>query len=294
LERISYYIFFFFIRLFAVIPFWALHQLSNMLNFLFYYCIPYRKKVIRQNITKSFPGLGQVEQKKIIKGFYRNFCDILIEGIKGQTLNKKDMLERYLFVNPEVLNDLYSRGQDVLCVGAHYANWEWGIMAAPLQLKHKLFAFYTPMTNKPIDSYIRANRKKWGTELVATQDVRKIFNAKKDEPVAYFFGADQSPSNPKGSHWMEFLNQDTACMKGPEYFARRYQLPVVYFDVQRLRRGYYTVAMKILEEDPVNTASGEITENYMHTLEQLILNKPEDYLWSHRRWKYSRDKSETA
>lgn len=230
----------------------------------------------------------------IIKGFYHNFCDIMIEGIKGQTLTKKDMLERYVFVNPKVLNDLYSKGQDVICVGAHYANWEWGIMAAPLQLNHKLFAFYTPLTNKHIDSYMRQNRKKWGTELVAQKDVRKPFNERKDEPAAYFFGADQSPSNPKGSHWMEFLNQDTACMKGPEFFARRYRLPVVYFDVQRFKKGHYTVMLKVLEDDPANTISGEITENYMHTLEQLILNKPEDYLWSHRRWKHSRDKRETA
>ena len=290
MKRITYYIFVFFTQLFAVIPFWALYGLSNMLYLLFYYIIPYRKRVIRQNISRSFPDLDQEGQEKIIKGFYRNLCDILVEWVKGQTISKKDLQERYVFVNPEVLNDLYSKGQDVLCVGSHYANWEWGIMAAPLQLSHKLFGIYTPMTNKLIDSYIRKNRKKSGSELVAKQDVRKVFNAKKDKPAAYFFGADQSPSNPKGSHWMEFLNQDTPCMKGPEFFARRYRLPVVYFDIQRLKRGYYTAKLKVIEDDPVNTTSGEITENYMHTLEQLIIKKPGDYLWSHRRWKHSRDK----
>ncbi|MCK5822006.1 MAG: lysophospholipid acyltransferase family protein [Bacteroidales bacterium] len=290
MERISYYIFLFFTRLFAIIPFWALYCFSNMFYFLFYYIIPYRKKIIWQNISRSFPDLDQKEQTKIIKGFYRNLCDLLVEWVKGQTLSNKALLKRYVFVNPEVLNDLYSNGQDVVCVGSHYANWEWGIMAAPLQLKHKLIAFYTPMTNKPIDFYIRQNRKKLGSELIAKEDVRKVFNAKYDKPAAYFFGADQSPSNPKGSHWMKFLNQDTPCMKGPEFFARRYHLPVVYFDIQRLRRGYYTAKLKVIEYDPVNTVAGEITENYMHTLEQLIIKKPEDYLWSHRRWKHSRDK----
>lgn len=294
MERISYYIFIFFTRLFAVIPFWALYGLSNMFYFLFYYILPYRKRVIRQNISRSFPDLDQAGQIKIIKGFYRNLCDILIEWVKGQTLSKKELLKRYVFINPEILNDLYENGQDVLCVGSHYANWEWGIMAAPLQLKYKLVAFYTPLTNKPIDLYIRKNRKKLGTELVDKEDVRKVFNTKYDKPVVYFFGADQSPSNPKGSHWMEFLNQDTACMKGPEFFARRYRLPVVYFDIQRLRRGYYTAKLKVIEDDSVHTVSGEITEKYMHTLEQIILEKPENYLWSHRRWKHSRDKGETA
>lgn len=286
--RVIYYIFYLFTRLFGVLPFRLLYVFSDFLYLLFYYIIPYRKTVIRQNIERSFPNINQREKIKIIKGFYHNLCDILVEGIKGFTMTEKDILKRYVFINPEVMDDLYEKGQNVVSVGAHYANWEWGIMAAPLQLKHKLYAFYTPLSNKPIDEYMRNNRKKWGTELVSNREVKRVFNAQDDKPVAYFFGADQSPSKPGGSHWMEFLNQDTACIKGPEFFARRYHLPVVYFDVQRVKRGYYTVTLKSLETDPVNTSSGEITENYMHTLEQLILNKPEDYLWSHRRWKHSR------
>lgn len=286
--RISFYLFYLFTQFFRIVPFIVLYGFSNMCYWLFYHCIPYRKKVIRQNIERSFPGLSSSDQAMIIKGFYRNLCDILLEGIKGFTMAEKDLRKRYVFVNPEVMNDLYDQGKDVVSVGAHYANWEWGIMAAPFQLKHRLLAFYTPLTNKYIDTYMRRSRKKWGTELVSNREVKGIIDAKNDEPVTYFFGADQSPGNPKGAHWMEFLNQDTACMKGAEFFARRYHLPVVYYDVQRVRRGYYTVTLKVLENDPVNTNSGEITENYMHTLEGIILKKPEDYLWSHRRWKHSR------
>ena len=186
------------------------------------------------------------------------------------------------------MNDLFDKGQDIIAVGSHYANWEWGIIAAPLQLKHKIYGFYTPLSNKAIDSYMRKNRKKWGTELVQSTEVKNVFDLKKDKPVCYFFGADQSPTNPKGSHWMQFLNQDTACIKGPEIFARRNRLSIVYFDVQRIKKGYYTVKLKVLEDDPINTASGEITEKYMHTLEQIIIDKPEDFLWSHRRWKHER------
>jgi len=289
--RITFYIFYFFTRLFALVPYWILYLKSYILYLLFFYLIPYRKKVIRQNIERSFPSLSSKEKINIIKGFYHNLCDILLEGIKGFTISKKALMKRYVFVNPEVMNDLYEKGINVVSVGAHYANWEWGIMAAPLQLKHKLYAFYTPLTNTFMDSYMRKNRKKWGTELVSNREVKRVFSEQNDKPVTYFFGADQSPSNPKGSHWMNFLNQDTATMKGPEFFARRYQLPVVYYDVQRIKKGHYTVTLKVIENDPVNTASGEITENYMHTLEGLIINKPEDYLWSHRRWKHSRNKS---
>jgi KDO2-lipid IV(A) lauroyltransferase len=186
------------------------------------------------------------------------------------------------------MNDLFDKGQDVLAVGSHYANWEWGILAAPLQLKHKFYAFYTPLTNKPLDAYMRKNRNKWGTDLVSKDKVKSVFDAEHDKPVCYFFGADQSPAKPKGAHWMQFLNQDTACIRGPEIFARRNKLPVVYFDVQRVKKGYYTVSLKVIEDDPVNTDPGEITEKYMKTLEQIIKDKPEDFLWSHRRWKHVR------
>ena len=286
--RFTYYLFYLFTRLFAILPFWILELVSFKLYFLFYYLIPYRKKVIKKNIERSFPDLSHNRQVKIVQGFYKNLADIFLEGIKGFSISEKDLQKRYIFLNPEVMNELYEKGQDVIAVGSHYANWEWGIIAAPMHLKHKLYAFYMPLTNKPIDSYMRENRKKWGTELVSIREVKKAFDAKDERPAMYFFGADQSPGNPKGAHWMKFLNQDTACNKGPEFFARRYRMPVVYFDVQRVKKGFYTVFLKVIESDPVNTSSGEITENYMHTLEQIIIDKPEDFLWSHRRWKHKR------
>lgn len=224
----------------------------------------------------------------MVKAFYKNLCDILLEGIKGFSMSKEEITARYRFINPEVMNDYFSQGQEVISVGAHYANWEWGIIAAPSQLKHKLIAFYTPLSNKFIDANMRDSRKKFGTMLMSKTDVRKAFSFKKDKPATYFFGADQSPAKPGGAHWMKFLNQDTACMKGHEFFAKYYNLPVIYFDVQRVKRGNYTVHLLPLEENPGETSSGEITEKYMHLLEKIILRKPEDYLWSHRKWKHKR------
>jgi len=289
--RFIYYIFKLFTFIFKVTPFWLLYFISDLLFVFLCYLIPYRKKVVRQNIEHSFPTLNKKEQSKIIRGFYHNLCDILLEGIKGFSITKKELKIRYVFLNPEVMNDMFDRGQDVISVGSHYANWEWGIIAAPLQLKHKLYALYFPLRNKYIDDYIKKSRNRLGTELVSTGEVKRIFDKKDDKPCSYFFGADQNPANAKGAHWMKFLNQDTACLKGPEFFARRYNVTIVYFDVQRLRRGYYTVTLKVLEADANNTSSGEITSCFMSTLEKIILKKPQDYLWSHKRWKHIRPDS---
>jgi KDO2-lipid IV(A) lauroyltransferase len=214
----------------------------------------------------------------------------LLEGIKGFTISKKSLMKRYQFINPELINAYFKKGIDVVSVGSHYANWEWGIIIAPIQLQHMLYAFYTPISNKYLDKYVRDSRSKLGTKMISLKDIREAFKTERDVPTTFFFGADQSPSNPKAAYWMTFLNQDTPCMQGLEFFARRYKMPVIYFDVQRIKRGHYTVELKVLEEEPGKTESGEITEKYMHFLEKIIKNKPEDYLWSHRRWKHQRKK----
>ena len=261
-----FYIFYFFVRLFGFLPFRVIYLISDFLYFTFYYLIPYRRKVIQQNIERSFPNFNKAERIKVIKGFYRNLCDIFVEGIKGFTISKKDLLKRYVFINPDVIDKYYDNNQEIISVGAHYANWEWGIMAAPLQIKHKIYAFYTPLTNKSIDAYMRENRKKWGTELLPVLKIRTAFSEEKQKPSMYFFGADQSPIRTRDSHWMQFLNQDTACMKSPEFFSKFHNLPIIYFDVQRVKRGFYQVNLQVLDSNPEQTDSGEITEKYMHTL----------------------------
>jgi KDO2-lipid IV(A) lauroyltransferase len=288
--RVTYFIVFVFIKLFALLPFSVLYFKSNLLYYLFYYVIHYRRKVVRTNIERSFPEMQATEKLRIEKAFYRNLCDILLEGIKGFTISEKSLQKRYRFLNPELMNQYYEHGIDIVSVGSHYANWEWGIIIAPLQLHHKLYAFYTPLSNRYLDRYVRDSRGKLGTKLISLKDIREAFKAERNFPTTFFFGADQSPSNPKAAYWMTFLNQDTPCMQGLEFFARRYKMPVVYYDVQRIKRGHYTVELKVLEKEPGKTESGEITEKYMRFLEQIIINKPEHYLWSHRRWKHQRIK----
>ncbi|MDH5398103.1 MAG: lysophospholipid acyltransferase family protein [Cyclobacteriaceae bacterium] len=286
--RITYYIFLFFVQVFRFMPFWAVYLFSDFLRFLLLYLVPYRRKVVWSNLTNSFPEKSDREKKKLVRAFYKNLCDILVEGVKGFTMSGESIARRYRFINPEILNDRFAEGQNIIATGAHYANWEWGIMAAPLFLKHKNIAFYTRLSNKYLDVYMRESRERFGSSLLPSQKVRKAFVEEKVKPTSFFFGADQVPFRLKGVHWMEFLNQDTACMKGPEFFARMYKMPVYYFDVQRVRRGHYTVEIFLLEEKSGDTADNEITEKYMRFLEGLIRKKPEDYLWTHRRWKRKR------
>ncbi|MFQ5335322.1 MAG: lysophospholipid acyltransferase family protein, partial [Flavobacteriales bacterium] len=287
--RLFYYIFRCLTGIFHVLPFRLIYLKSILISFALYRLIAYRRKVVWANIFNAFPEKTQAERKWIEKAFYRNLGDIILEGIKGFSIRKKVLRERFCFKNPEVLDHWFETGVSIVAVGAHYANWEWGVMAAPMFIKHKPIAFYTPLTNPFVNEYMCTNRSKFGTEMVPTNKIKDAISASGNTPVLWFFGADQSPSNIKSVHWMKFLNQETACNRGAEFFARRYGLPVVYFDVQRIRRGYYEVEIRVLFDNAANTSAGEVTTQYFHTLEQIIRAKPEDYLWSHRRWKHKRE-----
>lgn len=278
----------------CLIPFKFLYIFSDFVFILLYFIFGYRKKIVLENVNNSFPELSSKERIAIVKKFYNNLSDILMEGLKGFTMNQIQFQKRYKLINPELLNDYFDLGLDIICVGSHYANWEWGIMAAPRQVKHQMTAIYTPLTNKRINKYTIKNRSRYGTGMIPKSEARKALSEKRRIPTAYLFGGDQSPARIRNVHWMELLNQDTAVLKGAEHFAKLLKCPVIYFDVQRVKRGYYTVGVSTLFQNPCETSEGEITEKYMRTLEEIVRRKPEDFLWSHRRWKHKREREEVT
>jgi KDO2-lipid IV(A) lauroyltransferase len=215
-------------------------------------------------------------------------CDLLLESTKGYSVNTKELMKRYHCVNPEVANQYFDKGQDIIIALSHYCNWEWGTQVASTVYKFDAVTFYKPLTNKFIDKYMYTLRNRRGMTLLSIYETHRATRATNEKPKAYFMVSDQSPENHKKAYWTTFLNQETACIKGVEIYAKLFNLPVIYLDVQRLKRGYYRVEMEEICCSPKSTASGEITEKYMKKLESIIINKPENWLWSHRRWKVKR------
>jgi len=237
------------------------------------------------NLTKAFPEKSAENIETLTRNYYNHLCDVILESIKGYTLSTNKLLKRYIFLNPIVVNQYFEKGQDVIIAMSHYCNWEWGSMAAGTVLKHKLVSLYKPLSNKYTDNYVRKLRKKQNMELVSIYDPKYIFRLQKNNPKAFFFISDQNPGNIKKVFWTKFLNQDTAWLRGIEDYAKVFNMPVVYVDIERVIRGYYTVQMQVLCNNPSETVPGEITERYIRKLESIVIKNPEDWLWSHRRWK---------
>jgi Kdo2-lipid IVA lauroyltransferase/acyltransferase len=285
MKFISYLFFRFFIILFSLTPFAVLYLFSDLMSFLLRKVIKYRYKVIQENISCSFPDYTVKERNIIIRKFYSNLTDVMIETIKSYSMSEKKLAQHVKVLNPEIFDSYFISKKSVCGITSHYANWEWTALVAQHYLKHNNNAFYRPLSNKFIDRYLKINRSKSGMHLYPIQITARAFIENKNKTCFFIMVADQSPSKVEQAYWFDFLNQKTAFLHGPEMYAKKYNLPVYFIDIQRVKRGLYEVILSPIAENPSILSEGKITHLYMKKLEEVIKLKPEDWLWSHRRWK---------
>jgi KDO2-lipid IV(A) lauroyltransferase len=272
-----------------MMPFMIIYVFSDLIFFLIYHIIGYRRNVVAANLCSSFPEKDKAEIRLLSKKFYHHLCDISLESIKGFSMSKADIVRRHRILNPELADYHYNKGVSTISVPGHYNNWEWGSMSPGLQLKYPIVGIYKSMSNKLIDEYAKKHRARFNTRLAPLHETASTFNELSGMPHAYVMASDQSPTNLKECYWIDFLNHDTAWLHGPEKYARKYNWPVLYVDIQKVKRGFYEIKLVQLTDDPASLPEGEITRLYTQHLEKSISQEPAYWLWSHRRWKRQRD-----
>jgi Kdo2-lipid IVA lauroyltransferase/acyltransferase len=272
----------------SLLPPAGMYAFSDFMYLVLYRLLGYRKKVVVDNLRKSFPEKSDEEIRAITKKFYRHFCDIFIEGIKPFTASEEFIQGRVKLVNGELLEKYFHQNRSVILATGHYANWEWPALAFIRHSSHKALGIYKPLTSKFFDRKLQQTRSKFGLTLMAIREVAQYFEEHKNEPCSYGFIFDQSPSNPSKGHWVKFLNRDTVVLTGVERYARQYDFPVIYGKITREKRGFYRIEYELITDTPQQTREGEITEAIMRVNEKLIVAAPEFYLWTHRRWKHKR------
>ena len=283
MAQILYYLI---IKPLSLLPLGVLHLLADGVAFMLIRVTPYRRQLVKENISNSFPDKSPAEIRAIVHRFYHHLADLAFESIKIFSITKEQALKRCRVVNPEVLDKYFAEGKHVIVVGGHYNNWEMLAVAIDMQLKHQIVGIYSTMTNKFLNRKFAESRSKFGLQLVPKEGVKDYFKARHPKPAATIFGADQSPHRKKKHfYWTTFLNQDTAVQFGTEKYAVEYNYPVVFVEIKKVKRGYYEILFKELEEDPQSSPYGSITERHTRMLEAEINRQPEYYLWTHRRWK---------
>ena len=276
-----------FFWLLSKLPMRILYLKSAFIYFIIYYIIGYRKKVVLKNLDIAFPNKSILEKKKISKKFYKHFSDLFVETIKAISISEKEILKRYKYKNPELVNSLLKSGKSIIFTSAHQANWEWSVNS-PLVVNATVKGAYTSLGNKYFDKVVKESREKFGFKCYeSSKSVKAIHrDYKKQKQSIYLLISDQSPQLSKTVYWKDFLGAKVPVHVGAEVLAKKFNLAVVNCATKRLKRGFYETEFTLITDTPKQLENYKITDEYLKLTEKLIKQQPEFYLWSHNRFKH--------
>ena len=277
------------IYLISLLPFWFLYRISDVMYFIVYYVIKYRRNVVVQNLRNSFPEKSIEEINKISKKYYAYLCDLILESFKKLTMTKKQTLKHIKFNDKSLFDKMFEEKKSLILLMGHYGNWEMAGSAFTLLAKYQLYVIYKPLSNKYFENLMVKTRTMFGTKLIKVHSTLRDMLANKNSITATAFIADQTPP-PESAYWTMFLNQETPVFTGAEKIGKKLDSPIIFINIDRVRRGYYEITAELLFDNPKETSENEISETFIKRLEKEINKKPEIWLWSHRRWKHKRRK----
>lgn len=286
MQRIVFYLVYPILYVMTALPFWALYFISDIFYFLFWLS-GYRKNVVLENLRNSFPEKSEKEIIALAKAYYSYLCDLTLETLKTLHMTEREARERCVYHRADWLDEMYEEHKSIIIVMGHYGNWEWAGPSFSLNTKYQLVVAYRPLSNVYFEKMMVGMRTKFGTQIVPAEKTLREMVANRKNVTATALIADQAAIT-ANAYWTTFLHQDTNVYNGPEKLAVKFNYPVVYMNIKRIKRGYYELFPELLFENPGETKEGEVLEKFTKRLEQEIIKDPVTWLWSHRRWKYKR------
>ena len=271
----------------SILPFRLLYVVSDLLFILMYYVFRYRKQTVMNNLKLVFPEKSDQEIKIITKKFFHHFCDMILESIKSMNISLESMMARYTFKNLDIIKDFEKQNKSIVLMCAHYGSWEW-IFILQTYTSHRGYGIYKRLQNKYFDRLVKSIRARYNSYLITTKETFSVLEEAKKNGILSMngFASDQSPKKEKARHWNEFMGIKVPVHTGAEMLAKKLDMPVVFFAVERKKRGYYEATFQTLAEKPTDFKDYEITDKFLRLVEDQIHEAPEYYLWTHKRWKH--------
>lgn len=277
--------------LISLLPFFVLYGISSLFYVLVFYVLRYRREVVDGNLRKSFPEKTEAERAKISRQFYLHFCDVFFETLKLLSISKTTFRRRCQMdeASQQIFKKYFAQKRSVIGVMGHCGNWEWGAIAHQVYFDRLITGVYHPLSNKTMDGFMRRLRSRFGGDIIPMSGLYKrlLILQRDNRDTTIGLIADQTPP-PESAYWTLFLNQDTGVFNGTEKLARKFNYPVLFMNVKKLRRGYYQLSVSELCTEPAQLPEGSISELHSRHLEKNIHEQPYTWLWTHRRWKHTR------
>ena len=274
--------------LISILPFRLFYIVSDLIFVLVYHIIGYRRKTVRKNLELVFPEKSKKEIKNIQRKFYSHMCDMFLEMIKSISISEKELKRRFTFTNVEYLRELEKMDKSIVLMCGHYASYEWMNALQLYDLKFRSFGIYKKIKNKYFDDLVKSIRGRFDGTLITTYKATETIRYNQEQGILgnYAMIADQSPKKSRAKHWIHFMGIRVPVFEGSERLARNLDMNVIYLHVEKVGRGYYKATLKPISTDAPNEPKHYITEKFIELLEKQIRNKPEYYLWTHKRWKH--------
>ncbi len=252
-----------------------------------YHVFGYRKAVVLGNLEIAFPFKTVTERKAIAKQFYLNFTDTFIETIKSISLSDA-AFDKRCFGNFDIINELVAKDKNTYLVGAHVFNWEYANLVLSKQVTIAPIGVYATIENKIFERLILKIRSRFGTNLISARDFKLRREEISKNQYCMFLLADQNP-HPSNSVWMNFFGRPAPFIPGPHKAAIKNKAAMIYINITKIKRGYYSFSTDIFVENAAIFTVEELIRKYRDFVEDMVRKQPENYLWSHRRWKYNFD-----
>lgn len=278
-------IFYFWLKISTLFPMYLLNlsalKFSTLLSIT-----GYRKEVILTNLRKSFPNYSETELIKLKSLIYKHLGQLIVEYIKAFSISSKEIEQRVEFTNPELVQDYLDKDKDVIMVLGHFGNWEWALLATSNHFNQELVGIYKPLSSKFWNERLNKMRAKFGATLVSMKDSYRYIMKNNNRAKIIGIIADQTPSKDEINYWTDFLNQKTPVFLGTEKLAKKLNCPVIFTHIETIKRGKYKISYELITDTPQSHSDGEITDLHTRLLQEKIKEKPQHWLWSHRRWKH--------
>ncbi|GAA3582827.1 lipid A biosynthesis protein [Snuella lapsa] len=252
-----------------------------------YHIIGYRKKTVTENLKLVFPKKTEKEITIIRKKFYQHLCDMFLEMAKTMSISNKTLEKRFKILNPEEFKRLEGLNKSIILMFGHYASWEWTIVLQNY-INFKTLAVYKKLANNHFDKLVRGIRSKFNLTLISTKETINTINNNESNNIKSIIGflSDQSPRLSKDVYWGEFMGIEIPCFTGAERLAKKLDLTTAFLKVTKVKRGFYEAKIITLAEDSRIYPDYELTDLFLREVEKQIIEAPEYYFWTHKRWKH--------
>lgn len=278
----------------AHLPLLVLYGLARGLYWLLAYVVRYRRQVVLDNLRHAFPEKAEAEIQRVSRQFYWHFAQLLVEILRLASISPAELRRRVRFTNPELLGGYLAQGRQVLGVGSHLGNWEWVLAGAALAFPGRVAGVYKPLSNSFFEHFVRRLRARLGAEVVPMLSTLRYLVAHRGQGQILSLVSDQAAGSDDRPYWTDFLHRPAGFYTSTDRLTPQFAAVVLCASTRRVGRGYYTVTFTELPGDEASAAAGPeaarypLTAAFVRQLEADIRAAPEQYLWTHRRWKHQR------